>query len=152
MALINGPEHAAEAGSIIFDYGITHSSYVHYTKETNPFVALVERVYFGGRPAANLQSFQQYSDWRRDLTQYMRWNGGTQWDAQITVGSSDWDNCGSPGSLCWWNLNNTADLEDSAMVRQRLAYKITFWAGGDGLGDFWGTTEWYGGLNEHYLE
>jgi hypothetical protein len=152
MALTNGPQNASDASAATGDHGITHTSYVHYTKDTSPFVAHVERVHYGGRPAADLDPYQHYSKWRRERTEYMTWNGSTQWDAQTTVGNSNYSECGSVGNLCWWDLTTTADLEGSAMVGQRLAYKITFWAGGLDQDTVVATTKWYGSMNEHYLE
>ena len=52
LALSDGPYTTADVQRIISaDDGITHNSTVYYDKDTNPFVADVDRVEYGARPA-----------------------------------------------------------------------------------------------------
>ena len=50
IALSDGPIETKDAKPWTGDNGVTHSSTVYYGKTTNPFVAYVDRIYFGGRP------------------------------------------------------------------------------------------------------
>ena len=152
MALTNGPEHSADAQNVTNDGGITHTSYVHYSKTTNPFVANVDRVYYGGRPPGDLSEEWQFDPkWRREVTHYVRWNG-SQWAPQLTRSSTEWRDCGSPGSLCWWNLHNDVTLNDSAAVFQKLKYKYLFFNPGEGLGAEVHSFSWSGYWHRHFLE
>ena len=147
LALANGPETSTDADWVTGDDEITHESTVHYTKDTNPFVAYVDRVYWGGKPAEDLEWWQFASEWRRDDTHYKRWDG-SDWETEMEVKKGKWRDCGSADDgLCYWNLNNDVTLNDSARVDQRLLYRYFFYAGGklDKL-------EWPGEWHEHYLE
>ncbi len=148
LALTSGPETSTDADWVTGDDGITHDSRVHYTTETNPFVAEVDRVYFGGRPAGNLLSVWFGADWRRDPTLYKVWNGSA-WVTDHTVNKGPWRGCGDEDDgLCWWTLNNDVTLEDSARVDQRLRYRYFFYVWTDEIAK----TEWPGRYHKHYLE
>ena len=54
LGLSDGPETSADARVATGDQRITHNSTVYYDKDTNPFVAYVDRVYWGARPAEDL--------------------------------------------------------------------------------------------------
>ena len=95
LALSDGPDTTADVERIISaDDGITHNSTVYYDKDTNPFVADVDRVEYGGRPAEHLAWYQYGAQWKRDDTQYKSWNGNS-WVTEVSVGASSWRTCGS---------------------------------------------------------
>ncbi len=146
IALSNGPIETEDARPWTGDTEVTHSSTVYYGKTTNPFVAYVDRIYFGGRPAADLEWWQFASEWKRDATLYQRWDG-SKWKTVLTVPASSWQDCGSPDNLCVDNLYNEATLRDGALVRQRLKYRY-FWYAGEDLQE----TSFSGIYHDHFLE
>ena len=110
-------------------------------------MAYVDRVYWGAKPAEDLESWQFASEWKRDTTKYMAWDGDS-WETEKSVTAGKWKGCGSADEgLCWWNLNNDVTLEDSARVDQRLVYRYFYYAG-----MALHKMEWPGNYHEHYLE
>ena len=55
LALEDGPETRDDIGD---GHGTSHQSTVYYDKDTDPFVAHVDRVYFGGRKPANMTPYE----------------------------------------------------------------------------------------------
>jgi hypothetical protein len=147
LALTDGPETSTDADWVTGDDEITHNSTVYYDKDTNPFVAYVDKVYWGARPAEDLEWYQYGSQWRREPTLYKSWNGNS-WETEASVDAGPWRACGSSvNGLCWWNLNNDVTLEGSARVDQRLKYALYLSAGSDAH-----LYSWSGEWHEHYLE
>ena len=146
LALTNGPETTTDTDWVTGDDGITHNSTVHYSKDTNPFVAYVDKVHYGARPAADLEWWQFASEWKRDTVKYKVWDGNS-WETEESVSADSWRDCGSPDSLCWWNVNKDVTLEDSARVDQRLKYRYFYYAAGK-----LNKMEWPGNWHRHYLE
>ena len=148
LALSDGPYTTADVQRIISaDDGITHNSTVYYDKDTNPFVADVDRVEYGARPAEQLQWWQYGPQWKRDNTLYYSWNGNS-WVTEVSVGAGFWRSCGSSANgLCWTSLENDVTLEGGALVRQRLKYYLyQSVAFGQNL------YSWTGSWHDHYLE
>ena len=147
LALTDGPETSADADWVTGDDGITHNSTVYYDKDTDPFVAYVDKVYWGARPAENLNWNESGSQWQREPTLYKVWDDDS-WDTEASVDAGPWRSCGSSvNGLCWWNLNNDVTLEGSARVDQRLRYAFYLSAGSDAH-----LYRWSGEWHEHYLE
>jgi hypothetical protein len=147
LALTDGPETSTDAARATGDDGITHSSTVYYDKDTDPFVAYVDRVHWGARPAENLDWNESGSQWQREPTLYKEWDGDS-WETVVSVNAGPWRSCGSSANgLCWWNLNNDVTLEGSARVDQRLKYALYLSAGSDAH-----LYSWSGEWHEHYLE
>ena len=122
LALTDGPETSADADWVTGDDGITHNSTVYYDKDTDPFVAYVDKVYWGARPAENLNWNESGAQWQREPTLYKVWDDDS-WDTEASVDAGPWRSCGSSvNGLCWWNLNNDVTLEGAALVYQRLRY------------------------------
>ena len=126
---------------------------MYYDKDTNPFVAYVDKVYWGAwpaedaRPAEDLEWWQYGPQWKRDTTLYKVWDGNS-WDTEASVNAGPSRACGSSDNgLCWWNLNNDVTLEGSARVDQRLKYHY-FYSAGSELNKL----EWPGSWHQHYLE
>ena len=136
--LSNGPKRSS---AIDDDHGISHESWVYYTKETDPFVAEVDRVHFGGRKK-DTSLPESVPEWRRHDTEYKEWNG-TKWVREKKIGPGRWKSSG-PEELDWWNLENDVTLEGGALVKQRLHYRYFLF----GEIDF----EWSGPWHRHYLE
>ena len=146
LALTDGPETSTDAEATQ-DYGITHSSTVYYDKDTDPFVAYVDRVYWGARPAENLNWNESGSQWQREPTLYKEWDGDS-WETVVSVNAGPWRSCGSSANgLCWWNLNNDVTLEGSARVDQRLKYAYYVAAAFESQ-----KVSWSGEWHKHYLE
>ena len=147
LGLSDGPETSADALLHTGDQGITHNSTVYYDKDTNPFVAYVDRVYWGARPAEDLNFNEFGSSWQRRPTTYWEWDGDS-WELQLEVAAGQWRSCGSSANgLCWWDLENDVTLEGGALVRQRLKYYLyQSVAFGQNL------YSWTGSWHEHYLE
>ena len=143
FALSDGPEERDDHQD---GGGISHASTVYYTRQLIPFIAWVDRVYYGGRPE-DLSSNPNVccGEWRRDKTEYKRWTGSS-WKTVKTLGSSMYHVTGSPGNLSYYNLNNDVTLTGGAYVRQHLRYRNTV--------DFpvLGTYNFPGGWNSHFLE
>ena len=139
-ALSNGPE----TSSLNDGYGTSHSSTVYYDKETNPFVAEVDRVYYGGRKR-DTDFGECCAIWTRYHTLYREWNGSS-WVTVQSFGAGAWQSTG-PESLSWWNLHNDVTLEGGALVQQRLEYEYHI-VGPDGTVEI----KWTGPYHNHYLE
>ena len=77
LALTDGPETSADADVATGDDGTTHNSTVYYDKDTNPFVAYVDRVHWGAQPAEDLEWYQYGSQWMRDTALYKAWDGNS---------------------------------------------------------------------------
>lgn len=104
-------------------------------------------MYWGGKPAKDLDWWQFPADWRRDDTHHKSWDG-SDWETEKKVKKGKWRDYGrSDDGLCYRNLNNDVTLNDSARADQRLLYRYHFYAGGkiDKL-------ERPGAWHEHYLE
>ena len=120
---------------------------VYYDKETNPFVAHVDEIRWGAKPAEDLEWWQTASEWKRDTTKYKVWDGNS-WETEESVSAGSWRSCGSADDgLCYWYLTNDVTLEDSARVDQRLKYRYTYYAGGN-LHE----AAWSGAWHRHNLE
>ena len=148
LALSDGPDTTADVERIISaDDRITHNSTVYYDKDTNPFVADVDRVEYGGRPAEHLAWYQYGAQWKRDDTLYKSWNGNS-WETVVSVNAGPRRSCGSSANgLCWWNLNNDVTLEGSARVDQRLKYAYYVAAAFESQ-----KVSWFGQWHRHFLE
>ena len=147
LAFTDGPESSVDADWVIGDHGITRNSTVYYDRDTNPFVVYADRVYWGARPAEDLNFNQFGSSWQRAATLYREWDGDS-WETQVEVTAGQWRTCGSsPNGLCWLDLNNDVTLEGSARVDQRLKYALYESAAFDSR-----LNTWYGEWHEHYLE
>lgn len=117
-ALTNGPNNTTD----FYDLdGITHSSTVHYTRQLSPFIAWVDKIYYGGRKPGGLSPFGCCGEWARDSTQYKEWNGSS-WVTVVSFGASSWRDTGTPG-LAYWNLNDDVTLEGGALAKHRLKYR-----------------------------
>ena len=147
VLLISAVTLAAENGPIYSDgigdgYGTSHHSTVYYTKQSDPFIAWVDRVYFGGRkPDTSIE--ECCGQWRHEKTLYRRWNG-SNWITVRNTGSASWQSSGTPG-LSYFNLNTDVTLEGGALVKQRLRYRKYLLLAGD-----W--AEWSGSYHSHFLE
>ena len=139
--LSNGPKTSYDVGD---GNGISHSSTVYYTKETDPFVAEVDRVHFGGREKEE-GHLEFASGWRRKKTEYREWNGSS-WVTEATVNPGSWRATGHE-ELDWWNLENDVTLEGGALVEQRLEYRF-FYTVWDQIHEY----KWRGALLDHFLE
>ena len=139
-ALSNGPKTSDPIGD---GNGTAHSSTVYYTKQSSPFIACVDRVYYGGRKPST-GSTECCAQWRREGTVYMKWNGSS-WVTAVSFGSSSWRITGNPG-LAYWNVNNDVTLEGGALVRNRLRYRKSFTPQPQG----W--IAYSGPYHNHYLE
>ena len=94
VALSDDPIATKDAKTMTGDNDVTHSSTVYYNKATNPFIAYVDRVYWGAKPAEDLEFWQFASEWKRDHTEYKEWDGNS-WDTEKTVKAGKWRDCGS---------------------------------------------------------
>ena len=78
--LSDGPKTSDGIGD---GYGTSHSSTVYYTKQTNPFVANVDRIYYGGRKPK--EHFGECcGGWRHQQAKYKEWDG-SKWVTVKTV-------------------------------------------------------------------
>ncbi len=142
-AVASAAENGPTTSNLIRDgYGASHHSTVYYTKQSVPFIAWVDRVYFGGRkPSINFISC--CGEWRHENTLYRRWNDSS-WVTVRNTGSASWQSSGTPG-LSYFNLNTDVTLEGGVLVKQRLKYRkyllqLETWI------------EWNGSFHSHFLE
>ena len=92
-ALSDGPITSDPIGD---GKGTAHSSTVYYTKQSSPFIAWVDRVYYGGRKPSTTFLLECCGQWRRNNTVYREWNGSS-WVTAVSFGSSSWRATGNPG-------------------------------------------------------
>ena len=136
--LVDGPYDSDDVSD---GHGISHSSYVYYTKETDPFVAEVDRIHYGAREKEE-EPLQSQSGWRRYKTEYKEWDGDS-WNRVKKLKSSPWRETGYD-SLDWWNVSNDVTLEGGALVKQQIQYRFFVFLGGE--------FTWAGAMHDHYLE
>lgn len=142
-AYSNGPKNS---DNLQDGGGTSHSSTVYYNRQLSPFIAWVDRMYYGGR---NFDTSDNpivcCAQWRRDYTKYKEWNG-SKWVTVKTVWASGWRTSGTPGQLSYWDLNTDATLDGGALVQQMLKWKYLVplpqpkWL------------QWKGVIHSHYLE
>ena len=139
----NGPETTDDIGD---GYGTSHTSTVYYTRQLSPFIAWVDRVYFGGRKPDDSFPGQCCGAWRVKKTLYREWDG-SEWDTVVNEGAGSWHEPAGAPELSYYNMNRDVTLEGGALVQQKLEFRKIVTVLEEG-----GMLQYSGRWHSHFLE
>ena len=113
--------HSIASDELNDGWGHSHKSQVKYIKHTNPFIADIEFVKYGGRSPDRLCHYSQR--WKHFKTLWYRFypNG---WGIVAEEGSGPWLSSPSDHSLSYpWQAGGAVQIYTGAKVSNQLYYK-----------------------------
>ena len=137
--------HSITSSELDDGWGHSHKSQVKYIKHTNPFIADIEFVKYGGRSQDKTCHTDQR--WKHYQTRWYRWypNG---WGVVAQEGAGPWLPSPSDHSLSYpWTAGESIQIYTGAKVSNLLYYKAKFIC--PPLVD---TVEWPGEKHWHFME
>ncbi len=138
----NGP---IETDDLKDGEGISHSSKVRYQKADYPFVAISDKVTYGGRRIKK-KAFHYHRTWRLEKVEYKEWDGDS-WNEVDKVGTSSWRSTGTPG-LAYHDLYRSVTMNGGAAVYHQIKYR--WWVHYPLTKGFW--VKPVSTVHAHYLE
>ena len=112
----NGP---IETDDLNDGEGISHASKVRYQYAYNPFVAVSDRVNYGGRKYKD-KLFYYHQAWRLEKVEWKEWDGDS-WNLVHEKRHGSWRATGTPG-LDYHNIDRTVTMNGGALVKHQLKY------------------------------
>ena len=113
VAVVYAYENVLEDDDLNDGHGVSHRSTVDYSRQLEPWAALVRFVKYEGRhPDSGI--CWHLGTWRHQKTEYKRWTGSS-WALVDVVGTGDWLDTGTPG-LDDYTIQDDVTLWTGALV------------------------------------